>query len=157
MKQPPRKLTDQVIDFSLLLRVLSSAVVILCGTLFVFLIEADDDIVSPRDTTMTFTCFVFFDMFNAFSCRSINKSVFSIGLLTNQTLVYSITGSVICQLLVVYFPPLQTIFQTEPIRLLDIVFLTLLSSSVLIVDEVFKKIKLVLSHRQLHSKLELNV
>ena len=26
--------------------------------------------VTPRDTTMTFTCFVFFDMFNALSCRS---------------------------------------------------------------------------------------
>ena len=26
--------------------------------------------ITPRDTTMTFTCFVFFDMFNALSCRS---------------------------------------------------------------------------------------
>lgn len=29
-----------------------------------------DGKVTPRDTTMTFTCFVFFDMFNALSCRS---------------------------------------------------------------------------------------
>ena len=29
-----------------------------------------DNKVTPRDTTMTFTCFVLFDMFNAFSCRS---------------------------------------------------------------------------------------
>jgi len=29
-----------------------------------------DNIITPRDTTMTFTCFVFFDMFNALSCRS---------------------------------------------------------------------------------------
>lgn len=28
------------------------------------------DSVTKRDTTMTFTCFVFFDMFNALSCRS---------------------------------------------------------------------------------------
>lgn len=26
--------------------------------------------ITPRDTTMTFTCFVFFDMFNALSSRS---------------------------------------------------------------------------------------
>lgn len=26
--------------------------------------------VTSRDTTMTFTCFVFFDMFNALACRS---------------------------------------------------------------------------------------
>ena len=29
-----------------------------------------DNVITPRDTTMTFTCFVFFDMFNALSCRS---------------------------------------------------------------------------------------
>ena len=29
-----------------------------------------DNKITPRDTTMTFTCFVFFDMFNAMSCRS---------------------------------------------------------------------------------------
>lgn len=29
-----------------------------------------DNKITPRDTTMTFTCFVFFDMFNALSCRS---------------------------------------------------------------------------------------
>ena len=29
-----------------------------------------DGHVTSRDTTMTFTCFVFFDMFNALSCRS---------------------------------------------------------------------------------------
>ena len=36
--------------------------------LFVF--QMRDNIITPRDTTMTFTCFVFFDMFNALSCRS---------------------------------------------------------------------------------------
>lgn len=29
-----------------------------------------DGVVTPRDTTMTFTCFVLFDLFNALSCRS---------------------------------------------------------------------------------------
>lgn len=35
-----------------------------------------DGKVTPRDTTMTFTCFVFFDMFNALSCRSqVSRSI----------------------------------------------------------------------------------
>jgi hypothetical protein len=34
------------------------------------LFQMSDNIITPRDTTMTFTCFVFFDMFNALSCRS---------------------------------------------------------------------------------------
>ena len=32
--------------------------------------QMSDNKITPRDTTMTFTCFVFFDMFNALSCRS---------------------------------------------------------------------------------------
>ncbi len=36
-----------------------------------------DGKVTPRDTTMTFTCFVFFDMFNALSCRSQVESFFN--------------------------------------------------------------------------------
>ena len=34
------------------------------------LFQMSDNKITPRDTTMTFTCFVFFDMFNALSCRS---------------------------------------------------------------------------------------
>lgn len=37
---------------------------------FFFPVQMRDNIITPRDTTMTFTCFVFFDMFNALSCRS---------------------------------------------------------------------------------------
>lgn len=32
--------------------------------------QMTDNKITARDTTMTFTCFVFFDMFNALSCRS---------------------------------------------------------------------------------------
>ena len=47
----------------------------LCVYLFIFFLQMRDNIITPRDTTMTFTCFVFFDMFNALSCRSqVSKS-----------------------------------------------------------------------------------
>ena len=69
--------------------------------------------VTARDTTMTFTCFVFFDMWNALSCRSQTKSIFMIGFFSNKMFLVAVTLSVIGQLLVVYFPPLQRIFQTE--------------------------------------------
>ena len=47
-------------------------------------------------------------------------------------------GSLLGQLLVVYFPPLQAIFITEPLTLWDIVGLVCLASSVLWVDELRK-------------------
>ena len=49
---------------------LLSASIIICGTLWVFWDMMEDGQMTARDTTMTFTCFVFFDMFNALSSRS---------------------------------------------------------------------------------------
>jgi len=46
--------------------------------------------VTARDTTMTFTTFVMFDMFNALTCRSTHKSIFKIGFFTNRAFVYAI-------------------------------------------------------------------
>ena len=55
-----------IITRQLIVNVLTSAVLIVSGTLFVFWQETADNLpVSDRDTTMTFTTFVFFDMFNA--------------------------------------------------------------------------------------------
>lgn len=39
-------------------------------SLSAFSLQLQDNVITPRDTTMTFTCFVFFDMFNALSSRS---------------------------------------------------------------------------------------
>ena len=60
------------------------------------------------------------------------------GLFTNRMFLYAVGGSLLGQLLVIYFPPLQIIFQTEALSLLDIILLCILCSSVLIVDEIWK-------------------
>ncbi len=79
MRRPPRRTLDPIITQQLLVRVVSSAAFIVVGTLFVFWFEMADGVVTSRDTTMTFTTFVMFDMFNALSCRSAEKSIFTIG------------------------------------------------------------------------------
>ncbi|KAG1936630.1 calcium-transporting ATPase type 2C [Pimephales promelas] len=70
IRKPPRNVRDSIITRSLIVKILVSSFIIVCGTLFVFWRELRDNEITPRDTTMTFTCFVFFDMFNALSSRS---------------------------------------------------------------------------------------
>ncbi|XP_071092308.1 calcium-transporting ATPase type 2C member 1-like [Haliotis cracherodii] len=138
IRKPPRRVQDPIITRGLIAQILVSAFIIVSGTLWVFWREMSDNKITPRDTTMTFTCFVFFDMFNALSCRSQTKSIFQVGFLTNKVFLVAVGGSIIGQLLVIYFPPLQAVFQTEALHATDFLFLIALTSSVFVVSEIRK-------------------
>ncbi|KAJ0167826.1 Calcium-transporting ATPase 1 [Colletotrichum tanaceti] len=141
MNRPPRKRNDAVLTRKLLYRVLTSASIIMLGTMLVYRREmlADGE-VNRRDTTMTFTCFVLFDMFNALACRSESKSVLrgEVGLFSNTLFNWAVSLSIAGQLLVIYFPWLQEVFQTEALGLFDLVGLLILCSTVFWADE-FRK------------------
>ncbi|KAM9048910.1 calcium-transporting ATPase type 2C member 2 isoform 2-T2 [Megaptera novaeangliae] len=139
LRQPPRNIKDVILGRALVLKTLLSAAAIISGTLFIFWKEMPEDKAStPRTTTMTFTCFVLFDLFNALTCRSQTKLIFEIGFLRNRTFLYSVLGSVLGQLAVIYLPPLQKVFQTENLGALDLLLLTGLASSVFVLSELFK-------------------
>nr|CAB3224479.1 calcium-transporting ATPase type 2C member 1 [Phallusia mammillata] len=138
IRRPPRKVKDPIVTKELILRVLMSASIIVMGTLYIFWREMRDNIITPRDTTMTFTCFVMFDMFNALGSRSQTKSIFEIGFFANRVFLLAVGGSLIGQLLVIYFPPLQAVFQTERLTLIDLFHLLCISSTVFIASEIWK-------------------
>ncbi|XP_014434866.2 calcium-transporting ATPase type 2C member 2 isoform X1 [Pelodiscus sinensis] len=138
IKQPPRSITDTILSKALILKIFVSALIIISGTLFVFWKEIPGSGTTPRTTTMTFTCFVFFDLFNALTCRSQTKLIYEIGFFRNHMFLYSVLGSLLGQMAVIYIPPLQKIFQTENLGALDLLFLAGLSSSVFIVSELIK-------------------
>lgn len=140
MKKPPRRRDDAVLTRAVLTRVLMSASIIMLGTMFIYCREMLDGEVTRRDTTMTFTCFVLFDMFNALSCRSESKSILrgEVGLFSNTLFNWAVSLSLVGQLLVIYLPWLQEIFQTEALGLGDLFRLTVLCSTVFWADEVRK-------------------
>ncbi len=144
MSRPPRSREARVLTRQLIQRVLQSAAVIMIGTLITYIREmAADGQVTSRDTTMTFTCFVLFDMFNALTCRSEAKSVLrgEIGLFSNKMFNYAVAGSLAGQAAVIYLPFLQRIFQTEALYLSDLFYLLAVSSCVFWVDEGRKYLK----------------
>ncbi|XP_037906011.1 calcium-transporting ATPase type 2C member 1 isoform X2 [Hermetia illucens] len=157
LKQKPRSVKQHMITKSLVVNVLLSASIIILGTLWVFQRELEDGSAgrNKRDTTMTFTCFVFFDMFNALSCRSQTKSVFKIGLTSNKMFLLAVAFSVIGQLLVIYFPPLQMVFQTEALSAYDLLFLVSLTSSVFVVSEIKKWFERTMERKLYKSRTEL--
>ncbi|XP_067905252.1 calcium-transporting ATPase type 2C member 2-like [Heterodontus francisci] len=145
IKRPPRNVKDSILNKDLIVKILFSALIMISGTLFVYWKELPEGKISSRTTTMTFTCFVFFDMFNALSCRSQTKSIFQIGLFRNHVFLYTVLGSLLGQMAVIYFPPLQKVFQTESLGTLDLLFLVGLASSVFFATEILKLIERIWS------------
>lgn len=143
MTKPPRRRGDPVLTRALIMRVLTAAAIIMIGTMFVYSREMLDGEVTRRDTTMTFTCFVLFDMFNALACRSESKSILrgEVGLFSNNLFNWAVSLSLAGQLLVIYFPWLQETFQTEALGFFDLVRLVILCSTVFWADELRKYLK----------------
>lgn len=150
MTVPPRRRNANVLTRKLLRRVMTQAAVIMLGTLAVYvheMLDVDDPMsntktrtVTKRDTTMTFTTFVLFDMFNALTCRAEQKSVITgeLQIFGNKMFNYAVAGSLLGQACVIYLPFFQRVFQTEAIGMMDIIKLVGLTSTVLWVDEVRK-------------------
>ncbi|KAF0993042.1 hypothetical protein HZS_7653 [Henneguya salminicola] len=81
---------------------------------------------------MSFTCFVLFDLFNAINCRSKDTSIFKIGFFTNKTFIYSVIASLFGQLLIIYIPFLNPIFQTTPLSFGELLSLLILTSTLIL-------------------------
>lgn len=137
MTRPPRRRGAPALTWPLIQRVMTSAAIIMAGTMAVYRYEMLDGKVTKRDTTMTFTCFVLFDMFNALNCRSEAKSVLrgEVGLFSNTLFNWAVSLSLLGQALVIYFPWLQDVFQTEALGVWDLLGLVALTSTVFWVDE----------------------
>lgn len=140
MTRPPRSRSEPVLTRTLLTRVMTQAFIVMVGTMFVYTHEMADGEVTRRDTTMTFTCFVLFDMFNALTCRSESKSVLrgEVGLFSNTLFNWAVALSLAGQLLVIYFPWLQEVFQTEALGFSDLIWLVFMCSTVFWADEARK-------------------
>mmetsp|Transcript_6989 Transcript_6989/g.10245 ORF Transcript_6989/g.10245 Transcript_6989/m.10245 type:complete len:945 (-) Transcript_6989:2690-5524(-) len=139
MDQPPRDRSKNIISPRMIFSIVINAIVMMIGTLYVYTKEKNmDGIVTPRDTSMVFTTFVFFQIFNALNCRSEVKSAFQSGLFSNKALLWSIGGCLFGQLAMIYLPFMRFIFDTEPLSVADWMLILPLTSTVWIIEEGIK-------------------
>jgi P-type Ca2+ transporter type 2C len=139
LRAAPRNAKDPIVSRALLLRAITSSILIVILTMKVFTSELADGIVSRRDTTMTFMTFVNCDLVNAYVCRSADKPFYRINFFSNKAFLWAIGGSIIGQLLVIYWHPLQEVFQTEALSIHDLLYVLFLSSFLLWLD-TFRKV-----------------
>ncbi|MEK7735760.1 MAG: HAD-IC family P-type ATPase, partial [Nitrospirota bacterium] len=130
MKQPPRKLQERLLNFSLISRAYLflgpiEAAACMFGFFYVMLnggwrwgeMLSPNNILYMQATTACLTAIIVTQIGNVFACRSSRESVFSIGLFTNRLIFLGIAVELLLQLFIVYHPWGNKIFGTYPISL----------------------------------------
>jgi len=84
---------------------------------------------------------VFIQNIHVFNCRSEKKSAFSISIKSNKLIIVSFIFSIILHVLVMEVPIFSEFLQTTSIPLIELMFLFIMALFVLLIVELYKKIK----------------
>ncbi|MCK9405464.1 MAG: HAD-IC family P-type ATPase [Methanothrix sp.] len=140
MKRKPRDPKESMPSRALMIYTLGIAAAIVAGTLGMYIItlQSNPDLSYAR--TVAFVGLGFFTVYNAYSSRSLQESVFRMNPLGNKTLLMGIAASILAILAVVYIPFMQFIFETRPLTSESWILILITGLVVVLAAEVMKKI-----------------
>lgn len=84
---------------------------------------------------------VFMQNIHVLNCRSEKQSTFQISLKSNPMIIFSIVSAIVLQIIVMEVPVLSKFLQTSSVPILHMVWLLLFSFIILIVMELYKRIR----------------
>ena len=114
------------------------------GTLYLFRNYYEADLAKAQ--TMSLTVLAAFQWFNAWNCRSENKSIFRMNPFSNKFLAGA-TALVVClQLFAIYAPAMQRYLKTVPLDLSDWTVILSVAASIALVEEMRKLFNAVRKH-----------
>jgi len=140
MKRKPRDPKESMPSRPLMIYTLGIAAAIVAGTLgmYILTLQSNPDVSYAR--TVAFVGLGFFTVYNAYSSRSLQESVFRMNPLGNKTLLMGIAASILAILAVVYIPFMQFIFETRPLTYDSWILILMTGLLVVLAAEVMKKI-----------------
>jgi len=130
MNIPPSD--ENILSKDNLLHIFLMGIVMATGTLGVYVYELSTGTSTLLASSIAFTVFVMYQLFNVFNCRANSGK-------TNKTLVLAVTASFILQLFAIYTPILQPIFKTTSIPLIDWVLIIIVALTIFIAEKIIKK------------------
>jgi potassium/sodium efflux P-type ATPase len=140
-QRPPRNPREGIMSRVLIQRTVIVGLVIAVGVIvkFIYGIQYGENLDHAR--TMAVTTMVFFQFFQAVNSRSEIQSIFRLSPFSNPFLIYALLASTFAQLAVVYAPPLQWVFRTVPLTVLEWLLVLGVSLSVILVVEIDKGLR----------------
>jgi Ca2+-transporting ATPase len=133
-----RRSNNWLIDGQMVLRIVLMALPMAVITLLLFKGYFEDDL--TKAWTISLTTLAVFQWFNAWNCRSGDRSLFSRSFLSNKFLIGATAIVVLLQLAIVYHPFLQTVMRTSPLLLSEWALIGALALSVVLIEEIRKMV-----------------
>jgi magnesium-transporting ATPase (P-type) len=160
MMKPPRRNGTRLIDISTLLKSCYVGVVISAGAIFwAFNVWGSggwalgksvvlDPVVYARGTTVVMAGIMMGQLGNLFSARTSSRSAFRLSPRRNRWIFLGILAQFVIMAAIIYVPFLQPLFGTAPLLPSDLLFISLLTPTALLLEELRKMLarKLIQTH-----------
>jgi Ca2+-transporting ATPase len=138
LDRPPGSLKKRILSRKIIQLGVFYAGIMAVGSLAIFFIYRN----SPEEKVRTalFMLLIVFQWFNAFNCRSQNRSVFSMGFFKNRILLIFLMVDIFLVTILFFIPPLAVVFGLIPLAITDWLLIVALGSTIWILDEIRKKL-----------------
>ncbi len=141
MKRPPRDQKTPIFDFAMFMRTGLISIIMLAGSYWVFFEEQSGSASIAASRTAVVNVVVAVASAYLISCRSLRRSIYSIGFFTNPRLLLGITLTGLLQLAFTYAPMLNRFLHTAPIEAHAWLRILGVALAALLVVEIEKKIR----------------
>lgn len=115
MKRPPRDPAKPLLTGELVARILLVSTILVAGSWWLFRWELRSEASVEAARTAALNLFVVVEAFYLFSCRSLTRSPFRVGVFTNRWIVGGVAVQAVAQVAITYLPFMNSVFGTAPI------------------------------------------
>jgi Ca2+-transporting ATPase len=130
MLRKPREPQQPILTKHLIFRICLVGVLMLTAAFGMFSWELSHGESLAKARTVAVNVFVFCELFYLFNCRSLNYSMFHIGVFSNLWVIFGVVSMTLLQLMFTYWPPMQALFGTAAIGVDE--WLLIIAASIII-------------------------
>lgn len=117
MRRKPQNPNSPILTRDLIQRIILVSVMILGSVLGLFIWHESSGASIEEARTVAVNAVVMIELFYLFNSRSLEKSMFRMGVLSNKWIIAGVVIMIGLQLLYTYFPPMNSLFKSVPIDL----------------------------------------
>ncbi|MEG0230154.1 MAG: HAD-IC family P-type ATPase, partial [Oscillospiraceae bacterium] len=139
MNKKPRNPSSGIFSDGLLFKIISRGAIIGLCTIAAFIstVKITGDLLTAQSAA--FYTLVLTQLIHSFECKSEDKSLFKINLLSNKKLLFAVLFSLVVTISVIFVPSLNVIFKTVPLPINVLFLITGYSFFGAVISAIFKK------------------